>query len=123
MLKSKNIILYEIIGLLLLFTIVYFVVVTKVSYAFTYDASEQSYNQKIFLIEKAGKIYGESHLELFEKNDTAYVNVSELVEMGYFTADDEIGNVKNPLSDVKTLNSVKVRLSYQDGKVNTKVLS
>lgn len=123
MLKSKNIILYEIIGLLVLFTIVYFVVVTKVSYAFTYDASEQSYNQKIFLIEKAGKIYGESHLELFEKNDTAYVNVSELVEMGYFTADDEIGNVKNPLSDVKTLNSVKVRLSYQDGKVNTKVLS
>lgn len=123
MLKSKNLVLYEIIGLLAIFTIIYFVAVNRISYAFTYDAETELYNQKISLIKKASENYASKNLEMFTEEETIYVTVQDLVDEGFYLADDESGKVQDPTSDVKTLNALKIRLSYKDGKISAKVLT
>lgn len=122
MIKSKNIILYEIIGILILFTIAYFVAVNKASYAFAYDETSALYESKINLINKMATLYGENNLTLFEEEDTIYITVANLVEKEYIIADDEAGNVKDPTSDVKNLNELKIRITYKNGEVSTKTL-
>lgn len=120
--KSKNIILYEILAVLSLFTIIYFVVVNKASYAFSYD-KDSLYEARMNLINSGAKLYGENNLELFNEEDTIYVTVSELVENGFLLADDEDGNVKDPSSDSLLLNDKRIRITNKDGKITTKVLS
>ncbi|MBE6155988.1 MAG: hypothetical protein E7164_04455 [Firmicutes bacterium] len=120
--KSKNIILYEIIGILLLFTIFYFIIVNKVSYAFTNDPNAL-YDSKINLINKMAVLYGEDNLDLFDEQETVYITVSDLVETGYLIADDDHGNVSDPTSEVKKLNELKIRIAYENGEVSTKILS
>lgn len=123
MMKSKNIILYEIIAVLAVFTIVYFVAANKASYAFAYDDVKVLYDNRINLIEKSAKSYGEHNLDLFEEEDTIYVTVKDLVENGYLLPDDENGNVKDPTSDVKLLNDLRIRVTKTDGNIKIKVLS
>lgn len=123
MLKSKNLLLYEAVAILLVFTIGYFIIANKVSYAFAYDSTTYLYDSKIKLITKSANLYGESNLSLFKEKDTIYVTVGDLVEKGILLADDEAGNVKDPTSEVKNLNELKVRIVLKDGKINSKVLS
>ena len=122
MVKSKNILLYEMIAILALFTIIYFVAANRVSYAFSDDGLKKLYDNKIALIDKMAKMYGENNQDLFEEDDTLYITVKELAEKGYLLADDEDGNVKDPMSEVKTLNDIKIRITNQNGKIDTKVL-
>ncbi|MBE6148554.1 MAG: hypothetical protein E7167_03580 [Firmicutes bacterium] len=122
MMKSKNIILYEIIAVLSVFTIVYFVAVNKASYAFAYDDKQTLYDNRMKLIDKSAKLYGENNMSLFEDEKTIYVTVSDLVEKSYLLPDDENGNVKDPTSDVKLLNDLRVRITLEDGKIETKIL-
>ena len=123
MIKSKNIILYEILAVLVLFTIIYFVAVNKASYAFSYDESSMLYESKISHIDKMALLYGENNPDLFAEDDTIYITVADLVAKEYIVADDDEGNVKDPTSDVKLLNDIKIRITAKDGKVSTKILS
>ena len=120
--KNKNIFLYLSLAILLIFTIGYFITVNKVSYAFAYNEEQELYNSKINLITKCALIYGEQNPDLFKEKDSIYITVNDLVEAGLIEADDEDGNVKNPMSDVKVLNDLKIRLTFKNDKVNVKIL-
>lgn len=121
--KSKNLMLYIALGVMLVFTAVYFIAVNKISYAFVMDDGKALLESKLDSINKMAQIYGEKNLELFEEEDTIYVTVNDLVENGYIIPDDDHGNVKDPSSDVKVLNELKVRITLSDGKIKTKILS
>lgn len=121
MMKTKNLLLYEAIAIFALFSIIYFVVANKVSYAFAYDESAALYESKINVISKGAQVYGETNLSLFDEEDTIYITVDELIKNGYIMV-DETGKIKDPTSDVKYMNDLKVRISLKSGKVTTKVL-
>lgn len=122
MLKSKNIILYEILAVLGLFTIVYFSLAVKASHAFEYDSKTEAYNNKINLIQMMSEKYAENNLDLFEKKENIYITVSDLVKNNYFSPDDEDGNVFDPTSEIRTLNDLKIRLTYKDEVVTSKII-
>ena len=120
--KNKNMLLYIAIGVVVLFTAVYFVAANKISYAFAADEGTMLLDGKLNSLSKMAQIYGENNLDLFNEDNTIYVTVSDLVDKGYILADDDKGNVKDPTSDVKVLNELKIRITLEDGKVTTKVL-
>jgi hypothetical protein len=119
--KTKNIMLYAIIAVLLVFTIIYFTAVNHISYAFT-DDSKALYDNKVQLITDCAEIYAKKNISLFEDKDTIYVTVSELVEKGALEADDEHGNVKDPTSEVKLFNDAKVRITKEKDNFTAKLL-
>lgn len=121
--KNKNIILYEIIGVLLTFTVIYFLLVNKVSYAFVYNEADVLYNNKMKLIEKSAKLYANQNMDTLKKDETIYVTVNDLVSGGYLIADDNEGNVNNPKSDVKNLNETKIKITYKNEHLETKILN
>lgn len=123
MMKTKNLIVYEIASILLVFTIVYFISVNKVSYAFSYDDVKELQESKVKLINSSAKLYGEINCDLFEESDTIYVTVNDLVANGYLLPDDDKGNVKDPSGDVKLLNDTRIRITNKDGKIDVKILS
>ena len=120
--KSKNIFLYSTLGVLLVFTIFYFVAANKLSYAFNYDEDKARYESKINSIIDVAKIYASNNPDIFEDKDTIYLTVSDLVEKHALDADDAEGNVKDPTSEVKTLNGLKIRISHQDDKYDAVIL-
>lgn len=123
MLKSKNIMLYEALSILLVFTIVYFIAANKISYAFPENSSDTLYSNKIDFIAKSAAIYGQNNLSLFEDEDTIYLTVGQLIEKGAILPDDSSNIIKDPNSDVNNLNDLKVRISLKNGKVTSKVLT
>ena len=123
MLKSKNIILYEILIVIFIFTILYFAIANHISYSFVYDEKSVLYESKINMITSCAKVYAQKNLNLFEEKDTIYITVSDLVENDLIEPDDEAGNVKDPTSDVKTLNDTKIRLTYKNEEVSAKILT
>lgn len=122
MFKSKNIILYEIIGVIAIFSIIYFIAVNKASYAFSYNETQELYTTRIHLIKKSAEEYANNTLDLFKEKDTIYITVDDLIKAGYLLADED-GKIMDPTSDVKSLNNLKIKLTYKDEKVNAKILS
>ena len=120
--KNKNVLLYIAIGIVVLFTAVYFVVANKISYAFAAEEETMLLDGKLNSLSMMAQLYGENNLDLFNEDDTIYVTVNELVEKGYVLADDDKGNVKDPTSDVKVLNELKIRITLKDGEIATKIL-
>ncbi len=121
--SNKNIILYEIIGVLLTFTVIYFLLVNKASYAFVYNEADALYNNKMKLIEKSAQLYASQNMDTLKKDETIYVTVNDLVSGGYMVADDKDGNVTNPKSDVKNLNETKIKITYKNEQLETKILN
>lgn len=122
MMKSKNLTLYIAIGIIVIFSFVYFIVANKVSYAFDYDDKEELYNSRIMLIKKAAENYGEKNDKKF-KDNTLYITVDELVKDSYLIADDDKGNYLDPRSEVKTLNNIKIRVQKdKKGHIKTTIL-
>ena len=122
MMKSKNIMLYEILAVLIVFTIVYFFAANKISYAFDYNDVQVLYDNRISMIKKMAKLYGENNIELFEKDDNIYITVKDLVDKGYILPDDENGNLKDPTSEIKLLNDIRIRISNDNGNIKIKIL-
>lgn len=123
MLKSKNIMLFIAIAVFAIFSIFYFITVNKMSYAFDYNAEEEKYNARINYIKISAKNYAKLHEDEL-KDDTLYVTVDTLVKEGLLIADDEEGNYNNPLSEIKTLNDIKVRVQKKsDGEYTAKILN
>lgn len=120
--NTKNLNLYICIAILCIFTIFYFVSANNISHAFETDNKLEIYNHKIFLIEKGAKNYAENNMDLFNEEESIYVSVSELASLGFIAVDDEENNVTDPRSEVKTLNDVKIKITYKNDKLSTKVI-
>ncbi len=120
---KKNMNLYIFIAIMVLFTVGFFVGAVKSSYAFPTGEENDKYEQEILLIRKSAEVYAEENPDIFTDKDAAYITVDELVKLGYLKADNDEGQVKDPSSEIKTLNDLKIRLTSEDGKITTKVLS
>lgn len=118
---SKNKYLYITIGILIIFTIVYFVSANRISYSFVYDAKESSYEAKLNYINIAAKTYATKNPDLFKEKDILYLSVNDLIEAKYLLADED-GNLKDPRSEVKTLNDLKLRITKNNDTFEVKVL-
>lgn len=88
--KLKDIKLLTCLVVLLLFTIGYFLMVNKISYAFdsTVDLSK-SHDNKIKVIEECSKKYASINDNLFNEDDTVYIKVSDLVKADLLTTNRE----------------------------------
>ncbi|MBR4230642.1 MAG: hypothetical protein IKR74_00585 [Bacilli bacterium] len=121
--NSKNTMLYTLFGVLFVFTIIYFVTANNISHAFEYDDSQEKYEMKINLIKSMSDIYAKKNMELFDEKSVIYITVQDLVDNDLIDADNTNGDVKDPTSEVKTLNDLKIRLTNKDGKISSKVLT
>ena len=88
--KLKDIKLLSCLAVLLIFTIGYFLMVNKISYAFenSVDLSKR-HDNKIKVIEECSKKYASINDNLFNEDDTIYIKVSDLVKADLLTTNRE----------------------------------
>lgn len=110
--KLKDIKLLTCLVVLLLFTIGYFLMVNKISYAFdsTVDLSK-SHDNKIKVIEECSKKYASINDNLFNEDDTVYIKVSDLVKADLLATNRE-ENVVDILND-KLLNDNVIKIKKE----------
>ena len=119
MFKDKKIIALSVI--LLVFTICYFVIANKISYAFETDYDlKATYENVIATIKKSATSYGTDKSELFNENNTIYVKVQELIDANYLVPNED-GNITNPLNKDDTLNSKMVKIKKEEDKILVEV--
>ncbi len=114
--NNKGFTTIELLIVVLVFSLVYFVSVLNVTYAFETDTDEVAYNQVINLIEKQAESYAFDTEGFFAEDDTVYIYVKDLVEFNYFKA-DENGNVVNPSIPSKYLNDEKIKVEKIGEKI------
>lgn len=120
---KKNAYLYVCIAVIGVFTICFFAAVFKSSYAFPTGKENDAYEAKVHLIEKTASAYAENNEELFGEGNSFSMTVDELVKANYLVADNDEGDVKNPSSDIKTLNDLKIVITKEDGKISAKLIT
>lgn len=111
----------ELIVVIAVFGIFYFIAANKVSYAFNVDYEQALYDQTLSSIEDNATIYAENNLKIFDKEKDVYLTVGDLAEKGFALCSSE-GVVSDPRDDDKSLNDLKVKITYEDEKVTAKVL-
>ncbi len=119
---KKNVYLYAFIGIMALFTITFFTAAIRSSYAFPTGKENTRYEEKMNIIKKCAETYGEENPDLFKEDENIYITVDELVKLNYLIADNDEGEVKDPSSEVKTLNDIKIRITSKDGNVTAKII-
>ena len=88
--KLKDIKLLSCLAVLLIFTIGYFLMVNKISYAFDNSVDlSNSHDNKIKIIEECSKKYASINDNLFNEDDTIYIKVSDLVKADLLTTNRE----------------------------------
>ncbi len=95
-LKDKKIIILMVI--LLAYTIVYFTLVAKSSYAFDNDLDYNKLHLKtISIIEESAIKYAEANKNLFEKENTVYIKVQNLIDENLIATnnDDKLIDISN----------------------------
>lgn len=106
--------------ILLVFTIGYFTIVNKMSYAFINNKNEDtSYNNLIKIIKMSAISYGEKHKDIFNKDNIAYIKVQDLIDSECLVADED-GLVINPLNN-DSLNSKAIKLKLVDNQIEAEI--
>ena len=96
-------------------------ILSSTSYAYK-DRSEDYYKEPGNLIEKHAVLYGKTLASLKEEGNLV-ITLNDLVENGYYVADDKEGNVTDPRNSKSNLNGLKIKLSYQDdGTIEAEVI-
>lgn len=117
--KDKKIIFLSII--LTIFTISYFIIANKVSYAFSYDYDAQAaYDKLIEIIEQSSIAYGKNNEELFKKDKIIYIKVQDLIDNNLLVP-NEAGNLKHPLKENETLNNHIIKIKKSEDKLIAEV--
>ena len=98
-----------------------FILIGTTSNAFK-DDSEIYYDQVEKMIIHNAEIYGKT-LENLPTDGSMVITLDDLVKAGYYGDVDSDGNVKNPKNSNATLNSMKIKLVYQnDGTVKASII-
>ena len=90
------------------------------SYAYK-DNSEEYYKEKVNLMEKQAVLYASTLENLKEDNNTV-ITLDEMVEAGYYIADNDDGDVIDPRNTKATLNKTKIKISYENEEYKAKVI-
>lgn len=105
---------------LLVFTVGYFAIVNKISYAFINNRNEElSYDKLIEIIKIGSVTYGKKHQDIFNEEKIAYIKVQDLIDNACL-ATDEDGLVINPLNN-ESMNSKAIKLKYIDDKIEAEI--
>lgn len=96
-------------------------ILSTTSYAFK-DKTESYYNEIVHLIERQAAIYGKT-LNNLEEEGNLIITLNDLIEKGYYVADDSEGNVIDPRNSNATLNGLKIKMAYlENGNVTAEVI-
>lgn len=119
LLKDKNVII--LIVILVVFTIGYFLIVNRISYAFVNDYDlEEVYNNTLDVIEKCALKYASDNANLFEKENTIYIKVQDLIDNNLLIP-NENGYIVNPLKENENLNSNIIKIKYENDTYNVEI--
>ena len=106
--KDKKIIALTII--MVIFTIAYFIIINKASYAFENDYDiNKAHNNIIETIKKSAIAYANQHLDLFEENNSTHISVQDLIDSKILVSDED-GNIIDPSNNSETLNSKMIEI-------------
>lgn len=119
--KKNGFVKVEIIVILSVFTLAYFIIMNKISYNFNVDYEIDLYNLTIASIEEQAALYGRGNETIFVDNDTVYMSVSDLAQEGAIVSSSE-GTVIDPRDDTKTLNDLRVKIVKKNSRVTAEVL-
>lgn len=96
-------------------------ILSATSYAYQ-DRSVGYYEEIEHVIEKQAKLYGTTLNNLKEEGNLV-ITLNDLVNAGYYVADDNEGNVIDPRNSKSTLNGLKIKITYEnDGNISAKVI-
>lgn len=112
--KKNGYTVVDLVIIIAVFGFITFLTINRVSYALSDDKSEV-YNLEIKLIETQAKAYGKDKIDEIKEKDQI-ITVNTLVNEKYLTADDEEGKVYDPRDEKKTLNTNKIKLTYDKNK-------
>ena len=85
------------------------------------DSSEDYYKEKINLIEKQAVLYAKT-IEGLPEEQNKVITLDEMVEAGYYIADNDDGDVIDPRNTKATLNNIKIKVSYENEEYKAKVI-
>lgn len=111
----------ELIITLAVFTVVYFVGVSKIAGDFDFDYQKELYDNTIKSIEDQATLYGTYTEGLFNEENTIYVTVLDLANENIIKSNSE-GIVLDPRDNTKTLNDLKIKITKDNDNVTAKVL-
>lgn len=111
----------EMIIVLALFTVGYFVVANIISYNFDVNYEEDLYDLTISSIEKQAALYGENNTEIFAESNDVYMTIEQLAAANAIISTSE-GVVADPRDDSKTLNDIRVKITNNDDEITAEVL-
>lgn len=122
MARIKDFKLIMLFLVLIMFSLMYFFTVNKVSYAFdpVYNL-EKNHENKLKTIELCAMKYGENNQKLFDAEDTIYIKVKDLIESNLIATNNN-GEVKDILNN-KSLNDSIVKIKLTDGTYGVEVNS
>lgn len=95
-------------------------ILSATSYAYQ-DRSVDYFREIEHLAEKQATLYG-STLNNLKDEGNLVITLNDLIEAGYYIADDENGNVIDPRNSKANLNGLKIKLSYNDGKITASII-
>ena len=117
--KDKKIIILG--AILLIFTISYFIIANKISYAFsTNDSIKSNYSSLMDTIKECAKKYAEKNSDIFKDDKIAYIKVQDLIDDGLL-APNEDGNIVSPLDNNTILNSNIIKLKNDNDEINIEI--
>lgn len=96
------------------------VMLSTTSYAYK-DNSDDYYLQVVNVIERQAVLYGNT-LDNLKNEGNLVITVEDLISNDYYVPDDVNGNVVDPRNSKNNLNGLKIKLTYEKGKVNAKVI-
>ena len=112
--QIKDIKIILLISILTIFTISYFVIANKVSYAFVTDTDVNvSYNNLMKTIEEGAKVYASKNTDIFTEDNIAYIKVQDLIDNNLIAPNDN-GNIVNPLDKDDILNSKIIKIKKEN---------
>ena len=111
----------ELVIVIAVFTVGYFLIANTLSYNFDVDYEEDLYNLKIASIEEQAAIYAEGHTDMFVESNDVYMTVEELAMNNAIISTSE-GVVADPRASENTLNDLRVKITNEDEKIIAEVL-
>ncbi len=112
--KDKKIIGLAVI--LVVFTLIYFISISKISHAFdNNNYSKESYNLLINTIKRCAEEYAKKNDKIFGEENVAYIKVQDLIDANYLVTNNE-ENVVSPIDNQTVLNSNIIKIKKDDNK-------
>ncbi len=110
--NRKGYTVIELIIVMIVFGIITAITLGATSYAFK-DNSDEFYKVRIRNIESNAKRYAMT-LDEVKTEGSKVITVDDLVDVGYLSADNDKGEIIDPRNSKATLNSMKIKLTYNE---------